>query len=644
MQRLFTTHASLLSSLLTLTACGGGGGSANNDGVIEVVAPPPELVFTLIGTVDSSLGEGSDVFVDLGNQRFSATIDSQGRYELEIDSDASNALVSVNARGNGDQENIAFASALGDLETLKALAGNDARLTSDELSAVDITSVTTATVGLATIENNGVFPSTFAEWRSNNLNVNSEEMLIASAAIELAVADPAMQSMILADDASTMDLVTSVDRLYSVVSSIQSDDPETLPSAKQATVAKAATNLASRQDPLDRLFIYEPGYRSLALQFYADGSGVEFTNARLGQEPFFWTQTDNEVLLSYDDWVVDARIVMIDTDGDSIEEEVYEETVRKSTTLTFVAEGDGYDVVNIQTQHVKRYPEVSAIPPEVEVDHDGTKGAGRGSKVFFEANGDVFSSPSDVEEWILPIPGRFFEDYPDGLFFQSDITFDFVFFDPANVGAGAELGSFDWQTNSEGHLLITTETSRSLEFIPLGKLLLGVVERDDAGNVIGMSVGRGGKRVANANDITPGIYSLEWSWLSDANSRFWIDINEDGTAKSTWTFDNNGDGVVTTSEAITYAGDWDNQFEQMIINLYRRTDRDDKSLCPSADTEGCVLYNKRYWDMIDVDGGRFVMGHTHNFFDYLDDYQTRYLLDTRHWVKLNEAPIELVED
>ena len=123
MQRLFTTHASLLSSLLTLTACGGGGGSANNDGVIEVVAPPPEPVLTLIGTVDSSLGEGSDVFVDLGNQRFSATIDSQGRYELEIDSDASNALVSVNARGNGDQENIAFASALGDLETLKALAG-----------------------------------------------------------------------------------------------------------------------------------------------------------------------------------------------------------------------------------------------------------------------------------------------------------------------------------------------------------------------------------------------------------------------------------------------------------------------------------------------------------------------------------------
>jgi len=27
--------------------------------------------------------------------------------------------------------------------------------------------------------------------------------------------------------------------------------------------------------------------------------------------------------------------------------------------------------------------------------------------------------------------------------------------------------------------------------------------------------------------------------------------------------------------------------------------------------------------MIDVEGGRFVMGYTHRFFDYLNDYQTR---------------------
>ena len=640
----FITRTTATTALLTLVACGGGGGTNNNAGTIEAIAPPPEPVFTIVGSVDASLDAGANIFIDLAGQRFSTTTDSQGRYELEVDSNASDSLVSLNAQGEGEQERVILVSALGDLKTLKSQAGNDARLTSDELAAVDVTTLTTAAIGLAMIENNGGLPSNFSELRSHSLNVNSEEMLIASAALELAITDPSMQSMMLSGDASTIDLVTSVDRLYQVVSSIQSEDASKLSGAKMDTISKASTNLANRQSGLDQLFIYEPGYRSSAFQFYDDGTGIEFTNARLGEEFFTWTQAGDEVVVSYEDWVIDGRIVLIDTNDDGDEEEVYEETVRKSTTLTFVAEGDGYDVVNIQTKHIKRYPEVSEILPEVEVDHDGTQGAGRGAKAFYKANGDAFSSPSDIEDWILPIPGRFFEDYPDGRFFRSDITFDFVMFDPGYVGAGAELGSFDWQTNADGHLLLTTETSRSLEFIPFGPLLMGVVERDEAGNVIGMSVGRGGNRVANANDITPGIYSLEWSWLSDANSRFWININEDGTAKSTWTFDDNGDGIVTTSEAIMYTGNWDNQFEQMVINLYRRTDRSDKSLCPSAETVGCVLYNKRYWDMIDVEGGRFVMGHTHNFFDYLDDYQTRYLLDTRHWVKLDAEPLEVVEE
>ena len=425
-----TVHALTLFSLLALAACGGGGGSNNTAGTIEAVAPPPEPVFTIVGSVDASLDAGANVSVDLAGQRFSTTTDSQGRYELEVDSSASNSLVSLNAQGKGEQDVLILASALGDLKSLKSLAGNDARLTTDELAAVEITPLTTAAVGLAMIENNGGLPSSFDELRSHSLNVNSEEMLIASAALELAVTDPSMQSMMLSGDASTMDLVTSVDRLYHAVSSIQSEDASKLSNAKMDTISKASTNLASRPSGLDQLFIYEPGYRSSAFKFYDDGTGIEFTNARLGKEFFTWTQSGDEVVVSYEDWVVDGRIVLIDTDDDGVEEEVYEETVRKNTTLTFVAEGEGYDVVNIQTKHIKRYPEVSEILPEVEVDHDGTQGAGRGAKAFYTANGDTFSSPSDMEDWILPIPGRFFEDYPDGRFFRSDITFDFVILDP----------------------------------------------------------------------------------------------------------------------------------------------------------------------------------------------------------------------
>ena len=335
-----TAHALTLLALLTLAACGGGGGSSNSAGTIEAVAPPPEPVFTIVGSVDASLDAGASIFVDLAGQRFSTTTDSQGRYELEVDSSASDSLVSLNAQGKGEQDMLILASALGDLKSLESLAGNDARLTADELAAVDVTPLTTAAVGLAMIENNGGLPSSFDELRSHSLNVNSEEMLIASAALELAVSDPSMQSMMLSGDASTMDLVTSVDRLYHAVSSIQSEDASKLSNAKMDTLSKASTNLASRPSGLDQLFIYEPGYRSSAFKFFDDGTGIEFTNARLGEEFFTWTQSGDEVVVTYEDWIVDGRIVLIDTDDDGVEEEVYEETVRKSTTLTFVAEGE----------------------------------------------------------------------------------------------------------------------------------------------------------------------------------------------------------------------------------------------------------------------------------------------------------------
>ena len=178
-----TAHALTLFALLTLAACGGGGDSSNSAGTIEAVAPPPEPVFTIVGSVDASLDAGAIIFVDLAGQRFSTTTDSQGRYELEVDSSASDSLVSLNAQGKGEQDMLILASALGDLKSLESLAGNDARLTADELAAVDVTPLTTAAVGLAMIENNGGLPTSFDELRSHSLNVNSEEMLIGRARV-----------------------------------------------------------------------------------------------------------------------------------------------------------------------------------------------------------------------------------------------------------------------------------------------------------------------------------------------------------------------------------------------------------------------------------------------------------------------------
>ena len=67
---------------------------------------------------------------------------------------------------------------------------------------------------------------------------------------------------------------------------------------------------------------------SSAFKFFDDGTGIEFTNARLGEEFFTlikrWTIAEagnitewshyqgDEVVVTYEDWIVDGRIVLID--------------------------------------------------------------------------------------------------------------------------------------------------------------------------------------------------------------------------------------------------------------------------------------------------------------------------------------------
>ena len=65
--------------------------------------------------------------------------------------------------------------------------------------------------------------------------------------------------------------------------------------------------------------------------------------------------------------------------------------------------------------------------------------------------------------------------------------------------------------------------------------------------------------------------------------------------------------------------------------------------CASDELEGCVIYNRRFWDIFAVDGDRFM-------WDTLTTSSITWTIIKRviprcwYWVRLDEAPIELVED
>ena len=633
--------------LSILTACGGGGsGYGNSSEPVVVPAPAP---FVISGTVPTFLDQGTEVSLNLSGETFITTTDAQGRYELTLEGDiADTGFAVITAQGQGSQDFILFKSVLGQVSALKALAGSDNTLTVDEFAATHISEMTTAAAGLAMIEQSGLMADSGDAWRASALNINAEELLIASSAIRLSIKNPDMRLGMIPDGETTMGLATSTEALYGAVEMMNAAGDTTKVDAKMETIQSAAAIKLKRPEPLENIFIFEPGYRSSAYQFLADGTGNRFNNSRNEVREFAWTEADQTIEFYYDNWVVESNTVNIDIDGDGTEEEVLEEVVLTKTDLVFVSEQADYDVVNITDYFIKRYPDNADTLPDEPFDRYEDKNAGRGAKAFFASTGESFNQPqSDISEWILPIPGRWSEEYPDGRFYRRDITFDFMIFDPANAGAGAEVGSFDWRVNSDGHLLITTEQGTSLEYLPLANRVWGVIERDDSDFVIGMNVTFGGERDyddVNANAFTPGVYTLEWSWLDDRNSQFWIEINEDGSARSVWTADHNGDGVVTVSESQINTGDWRNEYENLMINFYRNNGPDNYDPCASDELEGCVIYNRRFWDIFAIDDNRFYVGHSHNFFDYLDDYQTRYVLDARYWVRLDEAPIELVED
>ena len=226
------------TGIALLAGCGGGGPGFGDDP--EPVLTLPPAPFVISGTVPSFMNPGAEVSLSLSDETFATTTDAQGRYSLTLNGDISGTdFAVVNAQGQGNQRFIEFKSVLGQISAVKTMAGNDNTLSVDEYAATHISEMTTAVAGLAMIERDGIMPDSMDAWRQATLNVNAEELLIASSAIHLAITDSGMASSLIPDQGTTMDLVTSVDALQNAVVVMTSAGETTKVDAKMATIQRA---------------------------------------------------------------------------------------------------------------------------------------------------------------------------------------------------------------------------------------------------------------------------------------------------------------------------------------------------------------------------------------------------------------------
>ena len=633
-----------------LSSCGGGGTGSSEPPIppsLNPSSPTSPDGLTIIGSVSNTSSSLVEVSISVNGKSFETSTDSDGNYELfiELDDENTDGMLILSATGLGNENFINLRSILGDLATVKSAAGNDSRLTSSELFSVNISNLTTAAYGMSHIENGAELPSSVNEMRELDIKIRSEELLMAAAAIELAIEYAKTgQNSLMPEGMTTLELTTSATALNDFMNSVNQIDDSLLVNAKLESFDNPISVNQQREIGEGKLFIYEPGEYSYAYELFGNGTG-KFHGPTDYIFDFDWSGSGNELVIDYPDPIISSELIYCDSNGDGQDEECLNQIVLLDSLLTFVAARDGYEIINIEDSYVSRVVDASdpssQISPDEPFDWGHTSGAGRSAKAFHTPNGDIFTAPSSDEQWILPIDRRIFE--TEEPFITDDVSIDLITLSASSIGDGMVLGDFEWEINASGHLTLTIGDNSTIEYLPFANYIWGAIERNAEGDVTGLNITQGGKREASTSDLTPGYYTLDWSWMDDYNSRFWIKLNQDGTAQRVSTYDMDNDGVINTlyGEASILDGDW-TKFgsDTMVLNFYRSSD--DGQACESEFVENCKVWNRRYWDMFAVDGNRFRMAHEHHFFDYLDDQLTRMYLNSRDWVKVDQAPIELV--
>ena len=631
---------------------GCGGGASESKSAIEELTPPISRgSLTISGYVSNVAGTIVEVSASLDNQKFITSTDLEGRYELLIEEvdDTSNEMLILSASGYGDEDFIQYRSILGVYSDVKRISGSDNLLVASEEFGVNITNLTTASFGMSHIKNGNETPSSTHSVLEADLRVNAEEMLMASAAIRLAIELAQDGSdYLIPEGMSTLDLSTSTDALNNFMRAVQQSDGSIVADSKIDSITDPIAVDQQRSVGEDILFIFEPGVYPSAYEFFDDGSGRQHAGAYINE--FKWSTEGNEISFDFPDRVVSSEYVYLDNDEDGKEEEYIKEIVFIGSELVFVSERDGHEIVNITDIYVSRLydpddPDRIQVGSDETIDWDHTWGAGRGAKAFHSSSGSTFTAPTSSEDWILPITRSILE-YERDPVYTEDISVDFITIESDYSGFGDMVGEFEWEINANGNFQVLLQNSHTIEYIPFSDFIWGSIERDSDGLVWGLNIAQGGKRVSSSIDLIPGFYTLDWSWLEDYNSRFWIEVKQDGTSARVSTNDDDDDGVINTryGEANIRTGSWSISGDSLLLDYYLSTgDRRYESCDPNVEQK-CQLWNSRIWDMIAVDGDRYYMAHTHQFFDYLNDEITRYYLNSRYWIRLDEAPIEIVSE
>ena len=614
---------------LSLTVTDDDGDSTVATSIVSVNQLTIPLTFKGLATDSPLTNSQISIQVTGHDTTVDATADENGLYsvDLVLDDSESNAFISIVAKGVAEQANAGLISLLGTAEQLSSMAGDDNILTQDESFAVNITNITTAQYALAKSVNNDASITTDADLETIYQSLNYNEVIKLATAIKVAIDKSGDNTSLALPEGvtDTLALAENITTAQAYVQSVQ-NTPEYQAAQDEIYQDENLIDTSSEWTLPDVYYFLSRGPT-----FRFDGSEGD----KKGNH-FTWENVDG---------VINATVTEANTryEYPSIDGFDYQVTVEKSDVsyqLKRLSSGQNSDVILLTTTELTHYP--NGERPDETQTWTTTANAVRSTVAITHSGAGVAYLPFNDEN-------------PDNPNIEALNADEFTLNSDGTGHATVLNIDFTWQvTDGSLQLTLPSENTGDVEIAKWRQLTNGLAansfaheyaindEIKDEDDYI-----QSGTILASPMnwqaDMVVGIFSYDNSSLNDPLDHFWFELRANGEADTKWSFDSNGDGILTENELTIAPGSWTiNADGTLVITRVRSEDRSYTEACRYAETEGCVLYHERTWRLIGQKENAYGLFHKHDF--KLTNLGAQYddiSYDNRTLYKVENAPVEV---
>lgn len=579
---------------------------------------------------DSALVE-ADIKASVGEQSFTTMTTSDGYYSLELalDDDADmNQLVTIQVQGKNGQQAALLQSRLMSFASLKAKAGDDEVLSSDEDFSINITNLTTAKSALVARENLYADITTEQDLIRLLNEINAEELIQFATAIKVILdKSTGNDSLALPEGVNNvLELALDNEKMLQYINDAE-QTPE-FSQAKREMLSDENVVTKSNTDSIDTIYFNRGNlYINQVIELNDDGTGRYLLQNYDGR--FDWIYEDDVYTLSNPEgfyayqvnsnMIVEGELRTISKEFTTYKSEL---KIIATTETGLLVQETEYKNVTYPNGEFESYQQTDAST----------------FKVFTENEQVDFSFVTTQTPIVLPAPSILVDNVSLGA-----IT---LMLNEDGTGTVSELGNtpITWriiEDNKKQSLQITlndydneTILFRQLtddgdvarfasfsQFNGINNALVGVgsiVKDSEAFNI----------------ETIPGVYSYNFDGKS--LDEFWFELWPDGKAISMSVYDNNKDGQLSVDESRVYAGNWrlDDDILTITRNLNGRDDCYYVELDPS-----CWLWNTRQWRLIEQIEDTIYVNHMHQFTYNQGEQPREKGFDNRKFNRATERPI-----